>query len=65
LTGTPVAGFILIHPGVQIKSVEGDALLAYRDFNEIGANFPVEAVAVHANIEGCVPESDKAGEQRR
>jgi len=59
--GTPVAGFILIHPGVQIKPVEGDALLADRNFNEIGAHLPVEAVAVHANIEGRVPESDQAG----
>jgi len=61
LTGTPVAGFILIHPDVQIKSIEGDALLAYRNFNKIGANIPVEAVAVHSNIGRRVPEPDKAG----
>jgi hypothetical protein len=59
--GTPVAGFILIHPGVQIKSVEGDTLLTDRDFSQIGPDFGLEAVPVHTQVMRRVPEADQAG----
>jgi hypothetical protein len=48
----------LLHPGVQFKSVEGYALFPDADFNEIRAYLGVKAVAVHAQVSGCVAEAD-------
>ena len=56
LTGTPVAGLILVRLGVQIKSVEGNALDADPDLGQSRANLGVEPVAIHAEIERCVPQ---------
>ncbi len=42
----------MICPGVEIKSVEGDPLLTDWNFYKMGSHFFVEAVAVHAEIEG-------------
>lgn len=50
----------MVDPGIQIKSVEGDALLADTDFNQIGADLRVEAVAVHPDVEGRIPQPDQA-----
>lgn len=50
----------MVHPGIQIKSVEGDALLADTDFNQIGADLRVESVPVHPDIEGRIPQPDQA-----
>jgi hypothetical protein len=44
----------VIHPGVQFNSVEGDALITDRDFGEVRAYLGVEAIPVHAEVEGCV-----------
>ena len=46
---------MLIHPGIQFKSVEGNALIADRDFSQMWTHFAVEAVAIHAQIQGCIP----------
>ncbi len=54
---------MVLCPGVQFKSVEGDALAADGDLGEAGADFRVEAVAVHAQVEGGVPEANEPGEQ--
>jgi hypothetical protein len=54
LTGTPVAGLIFVHPGIQFKSVEGNALFPDGYFNQIRPDFAVEAVPVHANVIGSV-----------
>jgi hypothetical protein len=50
---------MVIGPGVEVKAIEGDALLADRDFSEKWAHFGVEAVSVHAEIERRVPEPDQ------
>jgi hypothetical protein len=50
----------LIHPGVEFKSVEGDALFSDADFNEIRANLGIEAVAVHAQVARRIPEADQS-----
>jgi len=60
LTGTPVAGLILVHPVVQIKPVKGDALLPDANFHQIRPDLGIEAVPVHAQIEGGVPQSDQS-----
>jgi hypothetical protein len=59
-TGTPVAGLIIFYPGVQFKSVEGDALPTDRNVGEAGPDLGVEAVAVHAEIARCVPKAHQA-----
>jgi len=55
---TPVAGFILLHPGVQFKSVESDALFANRNLGDIWSHLYVEPVAIHSKIEGGIPQAD-------
>jgi hypothetical protein len=48
---------------VQVKPVEGDALVPDRDFHQVGSGFEVEAVAVHAEVEGSIPQADEPGKQ--
>jgi len=50
----------LIYPGVEFKSVEGDALLADANFHEIRTYLSIEAVAIHAQIERRIPEADQS-----
>lgn len=59
--GTPVAPFILVHPGVHFKAVEGDTLAADAKFSQGRAHLPVKAVSVHPQVVGRVAESDQAG----
>jgi hypothetical protein len=49
----------LIHPGVQFKSVESDALFADTDFDEVRPHLGVEAVAVHAEIARRIAEANQ------
>ena len=44
----------MVHPGVQIKAIEGNALFADPDFNEIRTNFSIKAVPVHPEIVGSI-----------
>jgi len=60
-TGTPVAGLIVLHPGIQFKAVEGDSLAADGDLGEAWADLGVEAVSVHAEVGRGIPEADQAG----
>lgn len=50
---------MVLDPGVKVKSIEGDAALADRDLGEARAHLGVEAVAVHAEVGGCIPEPDE------
>jgi len=50
----------VIHPGVQIKSVKGDALLADGNFSQIGPDFSIEAVSIHAHVKGSIPQPEQA-----
>ena len=59
-TGTSVASDILVDPGIQFKAVESYALAADTDLGEVRPNFLIEAVAVHAEVGGNVPEADQA-----
>ena len=49
----------MIYPGVQIKAVEGNTLCANPDFNEARSDLGVEAIPVHSQIEGRVPQPDQ------
>jgi hypothetical protein len=60
LTGTPVAGLIVIHPGVEFKSIKGKALLADGDLGQMRPHLRVKAVAIHAEIERGIPKSNEA-----
>jgi hypothetical protein len=48
LTGTPVAGLILIRPGVQIKAVKGNALTADTNLSDERPHNRIESVPIHA-----------------
>jgi hypothetical protein len=50
----------LIHPGIQFKAIEGNALFPDANFNEIRPYLGVKAVSVHAQIGGRVPEADQS-----
>jgi hypothetical protein len=39
---------MVVRPGVQVKPVEGNPLIANRDFGERGPHLRIEAIAVHA-----------------
>jgi hypothetical protein len=49
----------MVHPGIQFKSVEGNALIADRDFSQMWAHFAVETVAIHSHIQGRVPKPEQ------
>jgi len=53
----------VIHPGVEIKPVEGDALLADRVLGQIWTHLGVEAVTVHAEVIGRFPQANEARQQ--
>ena len=58
--GTPVAGFIVVHPSVEFKAIEADALDADRNFGQVRAHLGVEPVAVHAEVARRVTEANDA-----
>jgi hypothetical protein len=49
----------LLYPVIEFKSVEGNALFADPDFNEIRPYLGVKAVAVHTQVTGCVAETNQ------
>jgi hypothetical protein len=57
---TPVAGLIVVRPGIEVNTVEGDALHADPDGGNSGPYVAVESVLVHPEIRGRVPQADEA-----
>ena len=57
--GTPVAGFIVLHPGVQFKSVESDSPTTDGDFGEVGPYLGIEAIAVHAEVKRRIAKANE------
>jgi hypothetical protein len=53
---------MLIHPGIQFKPVKGNSLGSNRDLDEQGPYFVIEAVTVHAQIGGGIPQPKEARE---
>ena len=60
----PVAALIVVRPCIEVNAVEGDSLDADAEREDAGAHFAVEAVFVHAEVGGCVAQSDEAGWRR-
>jgi hypothetical protein len=56
LRTTPVAGLILLPPGIQFKAVKGDPLATDADLGKVGADLGVEEIAVHAEVVRRVPQ---------
>lgn len=51
---------MVLGPGIEVKSVESDPLIANGYFSEIGPDFTIESVAVHAQIERRIPQPNQA-----
>ena len=51
---------MVVHPSVEVKAVEADALGADRDFGNVLAHFGIEPIAVHAKIGRRIAEANDA-----
>ena len=60
----PVAALIVVRPCIEVNAVEGDSLDSDAKGENAWADFAVEAVLVHAEVRGCVAQSDEAGRRR-
>jgi len=60
----PVAALIVVRPCVEVNAIERNSLNADAQDEEARADFPVEAVLVHAEVGGGVAQSDEAGQRR-
>ena len=60
----PVAALIVVRPCIEVNAIEGDALDANAESEDAGAHFAVEAVLVHAEVRGCVTQSDETRRRR-
>ena len=58
ISGTPVAGDIVVDPGIEFKPVEANSLLANWDFCQVRSDLSIKPVAIHADVPRCVPEAD-------
>ncbi|MDZ7840379.1 MAG: hypothetical protein U5R46_06090 [Gammaproteobacteria bacterium] len=52
---------MLIHPGVEVKSVEGHALRTYGNLREPRPHVGVETISVHPEVIGRIAKPDEAG----
>lgn len=50
---------MLIRPGVEIKPVKGDPVLADRNLDQRRADFRIEAFGVHAEIARRIPHAEQ------
>ena len=50
----------MLHPGIEFKSVEGDALPPDANFHQIRPYLGVETITVHAEVAGRVPEANQS-----
>ena len=53
---------MVIRPGIQVKPVKCDSLVANWNFGEKGPNFSIESVAVHTEIERRIAQADQPGQ---
>jgi len=54
---------MIVYPPVQFKTIEGDALAADPHLGNVGSDFGVEPVPVHAEITRRVTKPDQSGEE--
>ncbi len=50
----------MIRPVIEIKPVESNALLAYRNYDDVRADGPIEPITVHAQIVGRITKTDES-----
>jgi hypothetical protein len=50
----------MVHPGIQFKPVECNALFPNGYLNQIRSDFAVEAVPVHTNVKRGVPQPNES-----
>jgi len=60
----PVAALIVVRPCIEVNAIEGDSLDTDAKSEDAGAHFAVKAVLVHAEVRGCVAQSDEAWSRR-
>ncbi len=53
---------MLVHPGIEIKAIEGFALDPDRNQRHPGPNLSIEPVLVHAEIARRIPEPEQPRE---
>lgn len=58
-----VAGLMVIRPGVEVKPIKGDALIADGNLREVRPHLRVEAVAVHTEIKRRIAHPNETREQ--
>ena len=53
---------MVIRPGIQVKPVKRDPLVADGDFSERGPDLGIEAITVHAQIERRIAQANQPGQ---
>ena len=56
----PVAALIVVHPCIEVNAIEGDSLDADAQGENARPHLAVEAVLVHAEVRGCIAQSNEA-----
>lgn len=60
-----VALAVSVCPRIEFKPVESNSTLANSNLEHMGANLAVETIAIHAEIETCVPQPHEARRKRK
>jgi hypothetical protein len=61
----PVAALIVVRPGIEVKTIEGNSLRTDRDRAKEGTYVAIEAIFVHAEIGWGVAQADEARQYQR
>jgi hypothetical protein len=51
---------MILRPAIEFKPINGDALGRNRNFREVRAYYPIEVIAVHAEIARGLHDPDEA-----
>ena len=54
---------IVLPPGVQVKPVEGHSLRPQANLRDVGSNFRIEAVTVHAKVARGIAQPQHTGQK--
>ena len=47
---------VVVHPGIELKAIECDALFTDRDFGKAGPYLGIEPIPIHAEIGRRIPQ---------
>jgi hypothetical protein len=56
----PVAALIVVRPGIEVKTIEGNSLRTDRDCGKEGTHVAIEAISVHAEVGWGVAQANEA-----